>query len=85
MSATCHPLLPSRHVSPNEVAGLVEIARMLGVSKRTAVRYSKRDDFPPPLARLSAGLVWRGDDVEEWAKRTLPLPRTGRPRKREAE
>lgn len=67
------PLLASLGVAPEEVVGLVEIAEMLGVTKRTAVRYSKRADFPPPLARLSAGLIWKRADVEAWASSTLPL------------
>jgi prophage regulatory protein len=74
-------LLRSLGVSPDEVVGVAEIAKALGVTKRTAIRYSQRPDFPAPLATLSSGRVWRRDDVEAWAKRTLPLPRTGRPRK----
>lgn len=86
MKASRHaPLLASLGVSPDEVVGLAEIASMLGVTKRTVVRYSKRQDSPEPLARLSAGLVWRRADVEAWAERTLPLPRTGHPRKRDTQ
>jgi predicted DNA-binding transcriptional regulator AlpA len=72
--------LASLGVSPDEIAGLSEIAAMLGVTKRTAVRYSKRDDFPAPLARLTAGFVWDRGKVEAWGKEHLPLP-PGRPRK----
>lgn len=67
-------------VSPDEVVGLAEIAELLDVAKRTAWRYTQRDDFPEPLARLSAGLVWRREDVERWAGEHLPLP-VGRPPK----
>jgi predicted DNA-binding transcriptional regulator AlpA len=85
MTATLEPLhqvpaLASLGVSPDEIVGLTEIAEMFGVTKRTAVRYRNRSDFPDPLARLSAGLVWRRVDVETWAKQTLPL-RRGRPPK----
>jgi len=69
-------------MAPDEVVGLSEIAESLGVSKRTAVRYAERSDFPKPLARLRAGIVWKREDVERWAKATLPLPRTGRPPKK---
>lgn len=62
-----------------ELAGVAEVAEMLGVSKQTVVKYAARADFPEPLDRLAAGPVWRRADVEEWAKRTLPLP-PGRPR-----
>jgi len=75
------PLSDFLGVPPEEIVGLSEIAELLGVHRRTAVRYSKRDDFPAPLAHLRAGIVWKRADVEAWAKRTLPLPRTGRPRK----
>lgn len=73
--------LASLGVSSEEIVGLVEIAEMFGVTKRTAARWRSRPDFPEPLARLSAGLIWRRVDVEKWAARTLPLPRTGRPPK----
>jgi predicted DNA-binding transcriptional regulator AlpA len=67
-------------MSPNELAGIAEVAALLGVSKQTAIGYSQRADFPAPLERLKAGPVWRVGDIEEWAARTLPLA-TGRPRK----
>lgn len=66
-------------VSPDELAGVAEVAEICGVPKRTAIRYTQRPDFPEPLDRLASGPVWRRTDVEEW-KRMLPLP-TGRPRK----
>jgi predicted DNA-binding transcriptional regulator AlpA len=69
-------------VAPEELAGLDEIAQLLGVSKISAKRYTARDDFPEPLGRLAGGRVWRRRDVVKWAERTLPLP-PGRPRKRE--
>ena len=60
------------------LAGLAEVAALLGVSKRTATRYTGRSDFPAPVARLAAGPVWLEDDVREW-KRTTPIT-PGRPR-----
>ena len=66
-------------VAPEEVAGLTEIAQMLGVTRRTVQRYIGRPDFPEPIGRLARGRVWRRTDVDEWAGRTLPLPE-GRPR-----
>lgn len=62
------------------MAGLQEIAEMLGVTKPTAYRYIGRDDFPEPLGQISTGRVWLRRDVERWAKSTLPL-KTGRPKK----
>jgi predicted DNA-binding transcriptional regulator AlpA len=69
-------------VSPEELAGLQEVAELLGVTKRTATRYVDRDDFPDPLGRISTGRVWWRKDVEKWARNTLPL-RAGRPPKEE--
>ncbi len=77
-----HPrgALPSVDVPPDELAGLAEVAEIIGVTKRTATKYTRRADFPEPLDRLASGPVWRCADVEKWARETLPLP-TGRPRK----
>ena len=69
----------SAAMSP-ELAGLQEVAEILGVPKRTAARYVRRADFPPPLDRLASGPVWRRVDVEQWGRHSLPL-RTGRPPK----
>ncbi len=65
------------------LAGLAETAEMLGVTKRTALEYTKRDDFPDPLARLASGPVWDAADVEIWGARHGPF-RPGRPSKRSA-
>jgi hypothetical protein len=69
-------------IEPRRLAGIAEIAEMLRVSKHTAVRYSGRPDFPPPLDRLASGPIWRTEDVEKWAQEHLPLPR-GRTRRDE--
>ena len=60
------------------LAGLAETAEILGVTKRTALGYSKRDDFPEPLARLASGPVWDADAVEAWGAEHGPF-RRGRP------
>jgi prophage regulatory protein len=65
-------------MSEHELASIAEIAALLGVPKRTAARYSERDDFPAPVDVLSVGRIWRRSDVEQWAKTHLPL-RAGRP------
>jgi predicted DNA-binding transcriptional regulator AlpA len=62
------------------LAGLAEVAEMVGVSRRTAARYVKRSDFPKPVARLRAGPIWLTDDVEAWA-RNIEQPARGRPLK----
>jgi predicted DNA-binding transcriptional regulator AlpA len=67
-------------VAREELAGVSEIAEMLGVSRPSAARYVERPDFPAPAGELSRGRVWRRSDVTAWAKAQLPLP-PGRPRK----
>ena len=67
-------------VSPEDLAGLAEIAELLGVHKRTAQKYIDRPDFPEPAGRLARGRVWLRADVERWGREHLPLP-PGRPRK----
>jgi predicted DNA-binding transcriptional regulator AlpA len=67
-------------VSSDQLAGVSEIAQLLGVPKRTAARYVDREDFPEPFDTLATGRVWLRADVDTWAKSYLPL-RPGRPRK----
>ncbi len=56
----------------------MELAGFDPARKRTATRYTNRNDFPAPLARLAAGPIWLEDDVRKW-KRTTVVTR-GRPR-----
>jgi predicted DNA-binding transcriptional regulator AlpA len=70
----------SRGMSPDELAGLSEVAEMLGVTTRTVQRYMERSDFPEPVERLAGGRIWRRAEVEAWGRENLPL-RTGRPKK----
>jgi predicted DNA-binding transcriptional regulator AlpA len=59
------------------VVGLTEVAALLGVSKRTASRYTARSDFPKPAAHLAMGPIWCEEEVAEWVRET-PVQR-GRP------
>jgi predicted DNA-binding transcriptional regulator AlpA len=67
-------------VSPEDLVSVTDIAEMLGVTRVTADRYARRPDFPEPLGHAAGGRVWLRAEVEEWARKTLPL-RVGRPRK----
>jgi len=62
------------------LAGLAEVAEMVGVSRRTAARYVNRSDFPEPVARLRAGPIWLAEDVDTWV-RNVAQPARGRPLK----
>ncbi len=80
-----HPQrLDSAPMPPDDLAGVAEISAMLGVTKNTVLKYTRRPDFPEPLDRLATGPVWKRSDVEAWARERLPL-RTGRPPKRNAQ
>jgi predicted DNA-binding transcriptional regulator AlpA len=59
-------------VAARELVGIAEIADLLGVSRQRAHKLSQRPDFPEPVARLSAGLIWERADVVRWiaARRT---------------
>lgn len=63
------------------VVGLAEIAELLGISKRTATRYTARDDFPEPAAELSMGPIWLRAEVERWSRKS-PVRRGRPPRRR---
>jgi hypothetical protein len=54
--------------------GIAEIVQRFNVSKRTAITWSKREDFPEPVARLRAGPVWLKRDVERWARKMRKNP-----------
>lgn len=59
--------------------GVVEIARLLGVSRQRVNRIMHiYPDFPRPVKELAMGRVWDQSEVEEWVK-THPRP-PGRPK-----
>ncbi len=47
-----------------ELAGLAEVAAILGVSKQRVRELTEREDFPPPVARLSGGAIYVRSAVE---------------------
>ena len=58
----------------DDLAGLAEVAEMLNTSRTQAKRWTRREDFPEPIAQLRATPVWRADDVKAWAKQRKPVP-----------
>lgn len=52
----------------------MEIAELLGVTRQRVHQLIAKPDFPAPVATLSVGMIWRREDVEEWARRTGRLP-----------
>ena len=53
-----------------DLVSRVEIADLLGVSQQRVHQLLERSDFPPPIAELAIGQVWRRADVERWARAT---------------
>ncbi len=53
----------------HHLVGVAEIAEMLGITRqRVNAIVRTHADFPHPEAVLSAGRIWRREDVEEWAR-----------------
>lgn len=46
--------------------GVAEIARMLGVTTQRVDQLARLEAFPKPVAVLSAGRIWRREDIEAW-------------------
>lgn len=59
--------------SSGELAGVTELARLLGVSKQRVSELRERRDFPAPAAVLAAGPVWRVSNLKrflaEWPRK----------------
>lgn len=52
------------------LVGNREIRSLLGdISRQRVYQLTIRPDFPPPVASLSQGKVWLGEDVESWMER----------------
>jgi hypothetical protein len=60
-----------------ELVGVSEAAGILGWDRRRVATYVSRGSFPPPVASLASGRVWRREDIEAFA-----ADRAGRPGRR---
>lgn len=50
-----------------ELIGVTEVAKVIGKHKQNvAQHYTRRRDFPEPVAELPTGRYWRRGDVERW-------------------
>jgi uncharacterized protein YuzE len=53
------------------VIGLGEVAEMLGKRKQNVAQYfTRRSDFPQPVAELATGRFWRKGDITDWLERS---------------
>ena len=73
---TTFPTVGARQVPTDQLVGASEIAERLGARHASLVHdwIARYDDFPQPVARLRAGLVWDWRDVQAWARATGRLP-----------
>lgn len=56
-----------------DLVGTAEIARLLRLTRQRVQQLTRRDEsFPAPVAKLSAGWIWRKADVEQWARDHRP-------------
>jgi len=62
----------TRKVDVSQLVGAKEIAERLGYKQAVYVHALRRryEDFPEPIADLSAALIWDWPDVEAWARAT---------------
>jgi uncharacterized protein YuzE len=64
-----------------DLIGVTEIAEYLGKHKQNvAQHYTRRPDFPNPVAELPTGRYWRRADVQRWYEHS----KSGRRRRRTA-
>jgi excisionase family DNA binding protein len=59
--------------SPSLLITLDELARMMGVSKRTIARRSADGSIPRPV-RIGGATRWRRHEVEAWIDAGCPSP-----------
>jgi predicted DNA-binding transcriptional regulator AlpA len=55
-----------------DLLGLAEVAEMLDTSRRQALRWTQRPDFPEPVIRLRATPVWEAREVRRWQRERRP-------------
>jgi predicted DNA-binding transcriptional regulator AlpA len=46
----------------------IPLAKKLGISEFTLLRWVRKGHFPPPIKLTSVSLVWRVADVEQWIR-----------------
>jgi hypothetical protein len=52
-----------------DIVGLTEVGELLGVTRQRALQLSKTRDFPRPVARLAAGVVYLRRDIDNFGAR----------------
>ncbi len=59
-------------VNTEDLLDAGDVARLLGLSSRTAVSVyrSRYPNFPPPIIDKGYAKLWKREDVEAWARQT---------------
>lgn len=69
-SAVLDPSTFDQDPSLEKLIGVNEIAELIGRRKQNvAQHYTRRPDFPEPVAELPTGRYWRRGDVLRWYER----------------
>jgi len=55
-----------KQASELRLLGMSEVAEKLRVSRQRVHQLASSEDFPLPVARLKAGAVWLGNEIESW-------------------
>lgn len=55
-----------------ELVGTAEVAELLGLTRQRVQQLARDPGFPAPIAKLSAGWIWRRADVEQWIRDQAP-------------
>lgn len=50
-----------------DLMGTAEVAALLRLSRQRVLKLAQGPGFPRPLAVLTMGKVWRGEDIRRWA------------------
>ena len=53
-------------LTSDRLAGLAEVAALLGVSKQRVNQLRKAPGFPEPVALLTCGPIWDAAEVRRW-------------------
>lgn len=61
--------------APSRLAGVFEVADLLGVSRAALADQRKHADFPEPIATLRCGPIWDMTQIEDYASRRRQDPR----------
>lgn len=72
----------TRSIAVEDIVGLSEIATRTGSTTQTVWNWTRKEDFPKPVTRVSTRPVWDWSEVDEW-NRSWVRSKGGHPTHRE--